>query len=121
MWQGRFQAFPFQDDDHLAAVGAVGFVATTLRGVASVVAPAKGYHTRLWQTRDRIVDTSHGGKRNDFAAPSNCFNADRAEYSLQAGRSVFRQDERDEEDGQQGQRSLFPYNSDSFDEKIDAP
>jgi len=63
VWQGRFKAFPLQDDDHLATVlryvvrnrvraelvaraehwkwsslGAGGFVATTLRGVAPVVA-----------------------------------------------------------------------------------
>ncbi len=89
-----------QDAVDLATMGAVGFGATTLRGVAPVVVPAKRNDNRLSHTRDRIVSTSHGRKRHNFAAPSKCLNADRAEYSLQAGRSIFRQDERDEEDGQ---------------------
>ncbi len=36
-------------------MGDVGFVATTLRGVAPVVVPAKRIHNRLSQTRDRIA------------------------------------------------------------------
>ena len=80
MRQGGFQAFPLQDDDYFATVGAVGFVATTLRGVAPVVVPAKRNHNRLWQTRDRIAYTSHSRKRHNFGEPrpSQCLNADRA-------------------------------------------
>ncbi|MCY2964985.1 MAG: hypothetical protein NT069_15340 [Planctomycetota bacterium] len=44
-------------------------MATTLRGVAPVVVPAKRNNNRLWQTRDRIASASHDRKRDDFAAP----------------------------------------------------
>ncbi len=40
-----------------SSLGAVGFVATTLRGVAPVLVPAKRNYSRLWQVRDRIVSS----------------------------------------------------------------
>ncbi len=59
-----------------SGLGAVGFVATTLRGVALVVVPAKRNHNRLWQTRVRIdsIDSHLAWRVNQIFARSIPFD-----------------------------------------------